>query len=370
MGVRAIAATMAASVSTAATATMATSGAAARIFVANSGRIDYDSSIDWNVLGGSAAGAVVAERSDPSSDEEFMRRMGQRPGVEVVVTKEIPVSAAVVDSFPASVRLLCEAGTGFNNVDLEACRRRGVAVMNVPAYSSDSVATLVMTFILNLSSSLHLQMRRLACGDRVNFTDCLQSPHFELRGKVLGLVGGSGSIGSRVSELAQAFGMRVLISTRAATQRNEELTQAASAAGSPPPQVEFTDSVERLLRESDFVSLHCPLTDATRHLIDAAALRTMKPSAFLVNTARGAIVDEAALTEALASGVIAGAGLDVQEQEPPPEQSPLYGLENVILTPHIGWKRKETREALVGKVAANIKAFFESKPGEAPNVVS
>ena len=270
-------------------------GAAARVLVANSGRIDYDSSIDWSVLGGSSGASsravVVAERSDPSSDEEFIRRVGEQPGVEVVVTKEIPVSAAVIDSFPASVRLLCEAGTGFNNVDLEACRRRGVAVMNVPAYSSDSVATLVMTFILNLSSSLHQQMRRLASGDRINFTHGLQSPHFELRGKVLGLVGGSGSIGSRVSELARAFGMRVLISTRAAAQRNQELQEAQSAE-SPPPQVEFTDSVERLLRESDFVSLHCPLTDATRHLIDAAALRSMKPSAFLINTARGAICDE------------------------------------------------------------------------------
>lgn len=270
-------------------------GAAARVLVANSGRIDYDSSIDWSVLGGSSGASsravVVAERSDPSSDEEFIRRVGEQPGVEVVVTKEIPVSAAVIDSFPASVRLLCEAGTGFNNVDLEACRRRGVAVMNVPAYSSDSVATLVMTFILNLSSSLHQQMRRLASGDRINFTHGLQSPHFELRGKVLGLVGGSGSIGSRVSELARAFGMRVLISTRAAAQRNQELQEAQSAE-SAPPQVEFTDSVERLLRESDFVSLHCPLTDATRHLIDAAALRSMKPSAFLINTARGAICDE------------------------------------------------------------------------------
>jgi glycerate dehydrogenase len=322
------------------------------ILVANSGRIDYDGTMDWASLG---SGTVATCREDPASDAEFTRRVEECPAVEVVVTKEVPVRASVIESFPDSVKLLCEAGTGYNNVDLEACRRKGITVMNVPAYSSDAVATLVMTFILNFSSSLHLQMRRLSRGDRVNFSSCLQAPHFELRGKTLGLVGGSGGIGSRVRAMARAFGMKVLISTRAPREAEEG------------GEVQFTDSVPDLLRTSDFVSLHCPLNEATRHLIDAAALRTMKPSAFLVNTARGDICDEAALVDALSEGVIAGAGLDVQSTEPPREDSPLYALDNVILTPHIGWKRKETREALVATVAANIASFYAAAP---QNVVS
>jgi len=192
------------------------------IAVVNSGRVDYDGSMDWTKLLGEVSGAaaehelqtVVTFETDPSSDADFTERVGSLEGVEVVVTKEVPVSAAVISRLPSSVKLLCEAGTGFNNVDIEACRARGITVMNVPAYSTDAVATLVLTFLLNFSSSLHDQVRRLAAGDRANFDDRLQASHFELAGKTLGLVGGSGGIGSRVKNLALAFGMSVLISSR------------------------------------------------------------------------------------------------------------------------------------------------------------
>ena len=338
-------------------AIMAASVAAAspsppQILVVNSGRIDYDGAIDWHVLGEK----VVTHAKDPRGDGDFIERLETCPqAVEVIVTKEIPVSAAVVRRLPKSVKLLVEAGTGYNNIALDECRKRGIIVMNVPAYSSDSVATLVMTFLLNLSSSLHRQLRRLGRGDRADFVQHLQNPHFELRGKTLGLVGGTGGIGSRVKEFARAFGMRVLISTR----RLREDEDGGLVA--------YTDSLTQLLSESDFVSLHCPLNEATRNLIDAEALRAMKPTAFLINTARGGLCDEEALIQALQDGTIAGAALDVQVEEPPGENSPLYTLENVIITPHIGWKRKETREALVARVAENIVGFCEGDP---QNVVS
>jgi glycerate dehydrogenase len=245
------------------------------------------------------------------------------------------------------VRIICEAGTGFNNIALSACKEKGIMVCNVPAYSAGAVSQLVITYILNFSSSLVEQQRMLWAGDKSNFMSALQPPHFELEGKILGLIGGGGSIGGKVADIARALGMVVLIHSR-----------------NPKPQsgVEVAASLTDLLSRSDFVSIHCPLTDTTKHLIDAAALSTMKKTAFLINTARGGVVNEPDLIHALRTGVIAGAGIDVQETEPPVESNPLYSLENCILTPHIGWKRLETRQRLVDAVAKNVEAFLAGKP--------
>eukprot|EP00434_Breviolum_minutum_P034537 symbB.v1.2.030573.t1/scaffold3463.1/size92345/3 len=179
-------------------------------------------------------------------------------------------------------------------------------------------------------------------GNRDNFTKSLQVPHFELQGKVLGLIGGSGGIGSKVASLAEAIGMKVVITSR-----------------SPKPNVL---PLEELLRTSDFVSLHCPLNAETKHLINKDTLKLMKPTAYLINTGRGSLIKESELIEALESKTIAGAGLDVQETEPPSADNPLYGLENVILTPHIGWKRLETRQRLMDIVADNLTSFLAGKP--------
>lgn len=198
----------------------------------------------------------------------------------------------------------------------------------------------MLTFILSLAASLTQQHRALALGERSHFHAAgVTLPLFELHGKTLGLVGGGGAIGRRVAALAAALGMRVVVWRRAEQ-----------------------GSLESLLRESDFVSLHCPLTPETRHLVDAAALARMKPSAYLINTARGAIVDEAALVAALQAGALAGAALDVQDPEPPAESSLLYSLRNVILTPHLGWKRAETRQRLLDAVAANVAAYAAGAP--------
>mmetsp|Transcript_8924 Transcript_8924/g.16032 ORF Transcript_8924/g.16032 Transcript_8924/m.16032 type:complete len:328 (+) Transcript_8924:47-1030(+) len=287
--------------------------------------------------------------SDATADEIVQRAEGQ----EILITKEIPVPADAIKRLPDSVRLICEAGTGFNNIALDAARERGITVCNCPAYSTDAVAQLVITFMLNFSCSLVPQQRMLFEGNRENFSKALQLPHFELAGKTLGLVAGSGAIGSKVAQLAKLMGMNVLISSRK--------PQGAGSDG-----IEIT-TVEDLLSRSDFVSLHCPLTPDTRHLINASALKQMKPSAFIINTARGPIIHEGDLIEALKAGTIAGAGLDVQDVEPPPQDSPLYTLPNVILTPHIGWKRFETRQRLMDFVAQNVDAYLKGTP---TNVVS
>lgn len=322
----------------------------ARICLVNAGRLDFDSTLDTSCL--QELGAVTIWLEEPSNDEAVIRRAMDH---NVLITKEFPLPASVIRRLPASVRLVVEAGTGYNNIDLDAARDRGIAVCNVPSYSSEAVAQLVLTFILALSSSLVPQARLLERGDHRCFTRALDLPHFELQGKTLGLIGGRGEIGQQVARLAQGLSMKVLVSTR----------QALVSDGIPG--VQYTSSVEDLLTASDFVSLHCPLTPATRHMLSAERLALMKPTAYIINTARGPIIDEEALIEALEAGKLAGAALDVQAVEPPSQDSPLYTLPSVILTPHIGWKRKETRQRLLQQVANNIAAFLRSEP---ENIVS
>ena len=275
-----------------------------------------------------------------------------REGDVAVVVKELEVTAEMVEALPRSVRLICEAGTGYNNIDLAAARARGISVANVPAYSTDAVATMCMTHILNFSSSMVQQQRRLWAADRGEWVRGVRGlPHFELRGRTLGLIGGRGTTGSRVTDLALPFGLRVLISSR---------TDAPSGRAG----VEVVP-MDELLRRSDFVSLHCPLNEHTRGLIGRPQLQMMKKGAYIVNGARGAIIDQAALCEALEAGEIAGAGLDVQEVEPPPPESPLFELaksQKVLMTPHVGWQRLETRQRLLDAVADTVGAFLQGKP--------
>ncbi|MBQ1190349.1 MAG: D-2-hydroxyacid dehydrogenase, partial [Lachnospiraceae bacterium] len=198
---------------------------------------------------------------------------------------------------------------------------------------------------------MQTQMKMLAKGDHSNFTKHLQVPHVEVNGKTLGIIG-AGNIGRAVIKIAKALDMDILVYTRTPREDSDG--------------IRYVD-LDTLLANSDYISLHCPLTPQTRHIINKETLSKMKPSAFLVNTSRGALVDEPALIEALQNGVIAGAALDVQETEPPAEDNPLYTLDNVILTPHMGWKGLETRQRLVSILDGNIKAFFAGNPR---NVVS
>ena len=269
----------------------------------------------------------------------------------MVVTKELPVGADLLSQFPDSVKLIIEAGTGYNNIDLDAARAKGITVCNIPAYSTERVAHTVIMMLLNFSSTMQQQIGMLAKGDRSNFTKYLQVSHTEVNGKTLGVVG-AGHIGMEVIKVATALGMNILVHTR---------TPKADGDG-----IRYV-SLDELLEHSDYITLHCPLNEQTKHMINKDTIAKMKSSAVIINTGRGALINEADLCDALAAKRIAGAGLDVQEVEPPAEDSPLYTLDNVIITPHMGWKGLETRQRLVGIIRDNVQAFFK---GEPINVVS
>ena len=313
-----------------------------RVVVVNAGKMNYDHALDFSVL------SSDVQVYDNSTNEELIERI---QGARVVVTKELPVNAELLSQFPDTVKLIVEAGTGYNNIDLNAAKERGITVCNIPAYSTERVAHTVIMMILNFASTMQKQIGMLAKGDRSNFTKYLQVSHTEVNGKTLGVVG-AGHIGMEVIKVAKALGMNILVHTR---------TPKADGDG-----IRYV-SLDKLLENSDYITLHCPLNEQTKHMINKEAIGKMKPSAVIVNTGRGPLINEADLCEALAAKRIAGAGLDVQEVEPPAEDSPLYTLDNVIITPHMGWKGLETRQRLVGIIRDNVQAFFK---GEPINVVS
>ncbi len=310
--------------------------------VLNAKKMNFDGKLDFSIL---SSDVTVY---DDTTEQQLTERI---QGKDIIVTKEMPVNAEMIQRFPESVKLICEAGTGYNNIDLETARKKGITVCNIPAYSTERVAHTAIMMILNLSSAMQVQMKMLARGNHDNFTRNLQVPHVEVNGKTLGIIG-AGHIGRKVMQIAQALDMDILVHSR--TPREDE------------KGIRYV-SLEELLKNSDYVSLHCPLTESTKHMINKETLSLMKPSAFIINTSRGALIDEAALIEALENGTIAGAGLDVQENEPPEENSPLYTMDNVLLTPHMGWKGLETRQRLVSILADNIKKFMDGNP---INVVS
>lgn len=313
-----------------------------RVVVLNGDKMNYDGKLDFSVL---SPDTVVY---DDSKGDEIVERID---GAAAVITKEMPVPAEIIQQFPDSVKLIVEAGTGYNNIDIQAAKDKGITVCNIPAYSTQRVAHTAVMLLLNLASSMRVQMAMLAKGDRRNFTDHLLVPHGEVNGKVLGIIG-AGHIGREVMKIAIALGMEIVVYTR--TPRPDE------------DHITYTD-LETVLKTCDYLSIHCPLTEKTRHLIDRDAIALMKPSACIINTARGAIIDETALIEALQQHRLAGAGLDVQEVEPPVADSPLYTMEHVILTPHMGWKGLETRQRLVQIIAEDVRHFFDGDP---VNVVS
>lgn len=313
-----------------------------RVVVLNGDKMNYDGKLDFSVL---SPDTVVY---DDSKGDEIVERID---GAAAVITKEMPVPDEIIQQFPDSVKLIVEAGTGYNNIDIQAAKDKGITVCNIPAYSTQRVAHTAVMLLLNLASSMRVQMAMLTKGDRRNFTDHLLVPHGEVNGKVLGIIG-AGHIGREVMKIAIALGMEIVVYTR--TPRPDE------------DHITYTD-LETVLKTCDYLSIHCPLTEKTRHLIDRDAIALMKPSACIINTARGAIIDETALIEALQQHRLAGAGLDVQEVEPPVADSPLYTMEHVILTPHMGWKGLETRQRLVQIIAEDVRHFFDGDP---VNVVS
>jgi len=265
----------------------------------------------------------------------------------IAVINKVRLDAQLIASLP-HLKLILLTATGTDNVDLGACRARGITVCNVGDYGTPSVAQHVFSLILALSTSLLDYVSETTSGawSQATHFSTLSYPISELQGKTLGLIG-YGTLAKGVEKLAIAFEMNIVIAQRPGGEPQ---------AGRMP--------VDALLAESDVVSLHCPLVENTFHLIDAEALQKMKPSAMLINTARGAVVDNAALAEALKSGGIMGAGIDVLEQEPPAADHPLLqpDVPNIIVTPHVAWASIEARQRLLDKVAANLQAWLTGEP--------
>jgi glycerate dehydrogenase len=261
---------------------------------------------------------------------------------EVVVTNKVAIDQSVLEAAP-NLRLICIAATGFNNVAIDRARDRAIAVCNIRNYCTDAVAQHTFSLILALNQKLAGYQQLLQDGTWEGSPQfcLLDFPIRDLRGRCLVIVG-YGTLGRRVGELAAAFGMRVRVAARPGT---------AATADRPV--------LADLLGEADVLSLHCPLTDATRGLIDARALAMMKRDALIVNTARGALIDSDALANALRAGHIGGAGIDVLPQEPPVDGDSLLlpGIPNLIITPHVAWASVDARQRAVNAMAANIRAF-------------
>lgn len=289
----------------------------------------------------------------PMSAAELSGALAGSDGVLCTVTDR--VDAAVFDARPVRARILANFGVGYNHVDLDAARRHGVAVTNTPDVLTDATADLALTLLLMVARRTGEGERELRAGRWTGW----RPTHLvgtEVRDRTLGIVG-LGRIGRAVATRAsRGFGMRV----RFHSPRPVPGDVARSAGATPAP------SLEALLAESDFVSLHCPATPDTHHLINAGRLRQMKDDAFLINTARGDVVDEAALARAVRDGVIAGAGLDVYEREPQVHPD-LLDLERVVLLPHLGSATREAREGMGWKAVANLEAWFRA--GDAPDRV-
>ncbi len=265
---------------------------------------------------------------DSSSEAELYERMKD---AEAVFTDSVAITGEMMEKHP-KLRFIGIAATGYNHIDLDAAERLGIAVANVPAYSTDAVAQHAFSLLLTLANRIPDYSRLVSENkwDEAQRTGGIKYPIKLLKGKSIGIVG-YGNIGRRVGEMAEAFGMTVNVYSR-------DRDAAVS---------------------SDFVSLHCPLTESNSKMVDRGFINSMKDGAILINTARGGLVDEAALAEALASGKITAAGVDVLSEEPPSKDNPLLSAPNCIVTPHIAFTPHETRETVAETCAANLRSFSE-----------
>ena len=267
--------------------------------------------------------------------------------VDVIITNKVMIDAVTIQQCP-QLKLILISATGTNNVDLAAAKARGIVVCNCQAYGTSAVAQHTLMLMLTLATSFLTYQRAIQQGEwqKASQFCLLGAPIVELAGKTLGIVG-YGELGHAVARLAEAFGMKVLIA-------------ALPNRPADDSRIPFTD----LLPQVDFLSLHCPLTEDTRHLISHAELDTMKPSAFLINCARGGIVDEQALAQALREGKIAGAATDVLTVEPPKEGNVLLdaSISNLIVTPHNAWGSVDARQRIVDQMVENVAAFKQGQP--------
>ena len=286
---------------------------------------------------------------DRTATDEIQQRAA---GAEVVLTNKTQLTAEILAGLP-DLKLISVLATGVNVVDLDAARAQGITVCNVPGYSTPNVAQAVFALLLELTNQTALHAAEVRAGHWSSCPDfCFwRGELVELDGRTIGLIG-YGAIGRAVAAVGRALGMNVL-----AVRRRKGLDHGDTT---------FTD-ISTIFRESDVISLHCPLTPETEKLVDASRLAVMKPTAYLINTARGGVVHEHDLAEALNSEQIAGAGLDVLSVEPPPVTNPLLTAKNCLITPHIAWASRAARQRLIEATSENIQSFLNEIP---QNVVS
>ena len=265
-------------------------------------------------------------------------------GAEAVLTNKVIITDEVMQALP-QLKYIGVMATGYNVVDIDAARRRGIVVTNVPAYSTPSVAQMVFAHLLNITNQVALHDRQVHEGRWAGNQDfCFYSaPLIELAGKQMGIVG-LGQTGSAVAKIALALGMRVMAFT---SKPQESL-----------PEGIIKGSLDEMFATSDVVSLHCPLTPDTKHIVNAARLATMKSSAIVINTGRGPLVNEQDLADALNNGTIAAAAVDVLSTEPPAADNPLLSARNCHITPHIAWASQAARARLIDTLASNLKGYI------------
>lgn len=304
--------------------------------------------LSWDALG--KLGELTVYDRTPAAPAVVTERIGD---AEIVFTNKTPLSRQVLNGCP-NLKFVGILATGYNIVDIDAARERGIPVCNVPGYSTDAVAQLTLALLLEICHHVAHHSEKVHAGQWSGCEDfCFWDyPLIELAGKTIGIIG-FGSIGKKVGALAKCLGMKVL------------------AAGSRPTEEgraigEYVD-LDTLYRESDVISLHCPLFPENREMINKSAIAKMKDGAILLNTARGALIVEQDVADALNSGKLAAAGLDVAAVEPIPASSPLLGAKNCLITPHIAWATKEARQRLMNIAVQNLEAFLAGKPENVVN---
>ena len=297
--------------------------------------------LEWDEI--SALGELkVYDRTDPG---DIMERAS---GAEALFTNKVIITRETIANLPA-LKFIGVLATGYNVVDTEAAREAGIIVTNIPAYSTQSVAQLAFAHILNFARQVDLHARQVREGAWTGHRDfCFWStPQTELTGKILGIIG-FGRIGQAIAKIGDAMGMEIIFQNH---RKKENI-----------PEYALQVSLEELLRNSDYISINCPLTADNQGFINKETLSLMKPDAFLLNTGRGPLINEQDLADALNSGKIAGAGLDVLSIEPAREGNPLLTANNCYITPHIAWATKEARVRLMDIAASNLKSFMEGNP--------
>lgn len=303
-------------------------------YAANPGDLSWD---ELKALGE----CVIYDRTAP---EEVLERAAD---AEVMLTNKVVITAEMMAALP-QLKYIGVMATGYNIVDIDAARERGIIVTNIPSYSTDSVAQMVFAHILNIAQQVQHHSEAVHQGRWTSSKDfCFwDTPLIELRGKKIGIVG-LGHTGYTTARIAIGFGMEVYAYT-------------SKSSFQLPPEIKKME-LDQLFSECDVISLHCLLTDKTRELVNAARLKLMKPTAILINTGRGQLVNEQDLADALNNGQIYAAGLDVLSQEPPKADNPLLTARNCYITPHIAWASAAARERLMGILLDNLKGYMEGK---------